>query len=123
MSKSTRDKKKLESCSPCIKKAKKISKEKSKEPKKNNRSFLGKIIVKYDVGLSNNFYIRGSGAGLSWQQGVLMKNIGPDEWEWEPSAAFTECEFKVLINDQWYEAGDNHKFASGAIFQYTPFFP
>lgn len=82
----------------------------------------GKVIIKYDVGFNNSLYIRGKGAGLSWDKGVPLKNMGPDEWIWEPTQAFNECEFKVLINDQCYENGENHHLAGGASIQYTPFF-
>ena len=95
------------------------------------RKFLGiknapvhttRILVKYDVGFKNQLYIRGSGAGLSWNKGLLLRNIGRDEWIFEIQMPFTLCEFKVLINDQHYEQGENHRLASGKLFQYTPRF-
>jgi len=86
--------------------------------------FQGKtrILVKYDVGFKNHLYIRGSGAGLSWSKGQPLKNIGSDEWIWEAPFPFTECEFKVLVNDEHYEQGENHRLVSGKFFQYTPRF-
>ncbi|MGE0670457.1 MAG: hypothetical protein AB7H48_00490 [Parachlamydiales bacterium] len=82
-----------------------------------------RIVVKYDVGFNNTLSIRGNGAGLSWDRGAPLKNIGPDEWVWETSAPFTDCEFKVLINDQNYECGENHHLGPSSKFQYTPSFP
>jgi hypothetical protein len=82
----------------------------------------GRVVIKYDVGFNNSLYIRGRGAGLSWDKGELLKNISADEWVWEPSVAFNECEFKVLINDASYEGGENHHLAPGAQLQYTPAF-
>ena len=82
----------------------------------------GRVTIKYDVGFNNALYIRGHGGGLSWEKGVPLKNIGPDEWVWEPSQTFNDCEFKVLINDQYYEGGENHHLAGGATIQYTPSF-
>lgn len=81
-----------------------------------------RVLVKYDVGFKNHLYIRGSGAGLSWERGLPLKNIGRDEWVWETQIPFTACEFKVLINDQHYEHGENHRIASGKAFEYTPRF-
>lgn len=81
-----------------------------------------KITIKYDVGFKNSLYIRGSGAGLSWQKGKLMKNIGADTWVWETDADFKEIEFKVLVNDQAYEEGENHRLQSGKPVQYSPRF-
>jgi len=82
----------------------------------------GKVVIKYDVGFNNILFIRGRGAGLSWDKGIPLKNIGADEWVWEPSQTFNECEFKVLVNDQSYESGENHHLTCGAAIQYTPSF-
>jgi hypothetical protein len=81
-----------------------------------------RLTIKYDVGYPNQFYIRGQGANLSWDQGQLLKNVKPDEWVWETDVPFTQCEFKVLINDQLYECGDNHLLHPGAVLLYTPHF-
>lgn len=81
-----------------------------------------RIVVKYDVGFSNALYLRGKGANLSWDKGVLLKNTRSDEWVWETDVPFTNCEFKVLINDEQYEIGDNHPLNCGATVQYTPKF-
>ncbi|MBM3208417.1 MAG: hypothetical protein FJZ57_07455 [Chlamydiae bacterium] len=82
----------------------------------------GKVVVKFDVGFSNALFIRGQGAGLSWEKGVPLKNVGACEWVWEPDHAFNECEFKVLINDQQYENGENHHIRYGDVIQYIPVF-
>lgn len=81
-----------------------------------------RVVVKYDVGFKNALYIRGHGAGLTWERGRLMKNIGPDTWVWETDSPIHECEFKVLINDQHYEAGENHHLKHGKHVEYTPRF-
>jgi hypothetical protein len=96
---------------------KKVHKESHDEKK-----IPGRVVVKYDVGFNNSLYIRGQGAGLSWDKGVPLQNISPDEWVWEPSVAFNECEFKVLINDASYEGGDNHHLMPGSSVHYTPSF-
>lgn len=81
-----------------------------------------RVLIKYNVGFKNNLYIRGHGGGLTWSKGVMLKNIGPDEWVWEPSTPISDCEFKVLINDEKYELGENHHITTGKLFQYTPRF-
>ena len=80
------------------------------------------VTVRYDAGFPNNLFIRGSGAGLSWDRGVPLKNIGYDGWVWETDSHFGECEFKVLINDRHYETGENHHLHEGESIQYTPRF-
>jgi hypothetical protein len=81
-----------------------------------------RITAKIDVGFGNALYIRGKGANLSWDKGLEMKNVKPDEWVWECNDSSFSGEFKVLINDAQYEMGDNHRIKQGAHFQYSPQF-
>lgn len=95
-----------------------VTEQKNVEKKAAN----ARVIIKYDVGFRNSLYVRGKGANLSWDKGVPLKNIKADEWIWEPEAPFSQCEFKVLINDSCYEAGENHHLNPGMKIQYTPKF-
>jgi len=81
------------------------------------------IIIHYDVGFNNQIYLRGAGANLSWDKGVKLKNTKADEWIWETDLPFNLCEFKVLINDQIYETGENHRITTGNSMRYAPKFP
>lgn len=81
-----------------------------------------RITLNIDVGFSNALYLRGQGANLSWDKGILLKNIKADEWVWETNVPFTSCEFKVLVNDVTYEVGQNHTLTCGASICYTPQF-
>lgn len=81
-----------------------------------------RISVKYNVGFGNLLYIRGNGANLDWNKGLPMKNTKSDEWTWESTTPFTNCEFKVLINDQTFESGPNHQLKSGECVTYVPHF-
>lgn len=81
-----------------------------------------RVTIKYDVGFTNFLTIRGSGANLSWDKGVPLKNIKKDEWVWENTMPFSQCEFKILLNDKEYELGDNHVIQSGSTILYTPRF-
>lgn len=80
------------------------------------------IIVKYDVGFNNHLFLRGNGANLNWEKGAPLKNVKRDEWIWETDTPFSACEFKVLINDKHYEAGENQKITCGAVLHHTPKF-
>lgn len=82
-----------------------------------------RIVVHYDIGYSNNLFIRGTGANLSWDKGQPLKNVKNDEWVWETDENFTNCEFKVLINDYIYETQENHILRKGQTLEYTPIFP
>lgn len=65
------------------------------------------IAARVDVGFGNNLYIRGEGAGLSWDVGILMKNLSPYEWAWETKNASKPIEYKLLINDELWANGEN----------------
>jgi hypothetical protein len=86
------------------------------------KSSLTRVIVKCDVGFGNTLFIRGKGANLNWNKGISLKNIKADEWIWECNQPFSECEFKVLINDVQYEMGENHRVKQGSSVQLTPRF-
>ena len=66
-----------------------------------------RIIARVDVGFGNNLYIRGEGAGLSWDVGILMRNRSPYEWAWERKTADNPIEYKLLINDELWANGEN----------------
>lgn len=84
---------------------------------------LTKITVKCDCGFPNTLYLRGEGiAGLSWNKGVPMKNVKPDEWVWETNKPFITGQYKVLINDKQYETGENHPINCGTQVCCTPKF-
>jgi len=94
----------------------------SKSKTTNTSKKKTQVIIKYDVGYPNNVFVRGNGANLDWNKGKVLKNNGNDEWVWETSSSFTTCEFKVLINDEVYEYGNNHNVKCGSKFVYTPNF-
>lgn len=96
--------------------------EKKSYPTPDLKKGKTRITIKYDAGYPNDLYIRGKGANLSWEKGQKLKNSNHDEWIWETDLPFTTCEFKILINDCHYEAGDNHHLASGTSILYTPNF-
>ncbi len=92
------------------------------EASTTHKSGVTRIKVRYNSGFGNNLFIRGKGANLSWDKGLPLKNLKHDEWVWETTVPFSQCEFKVLINDVHYEQGNNHHLQSGDTSEYTPRF-
>lgn len=91
---------------------------KSKETKTKTR-----IIAHFDCGFPNSLFIRGEGIStLSWDKGIAMKNISPNEWIWESDRPCSTVQFKVLINDNCYEQGENHTTAYGQATEFSPKF-
>ncbi len=94
-----------------------------KEPRKASGKKT-RIIVQCDVGFPNTVFVRGEGVpDLNWKKGAPLKNIKPDEWVWETDTFFDQGTFKVLINDQTYELGENHPIYPGASIRINPKFP
>ncbi|MFC2049085.1 hypothetical protein ACFLR2_00210 [Chlamydiota bacterium] len=83
-----------------------------------------RIIVQVDPNFPNEIYLRGEGlSDLSWEKGVQLKHEKPDEWVFETEAPFSTAEFKVLVNDNTYEMGENHPLYPGASVRINPKFP
>ena len=77
-------------------------------PKKLSNAMATVIVAKYDVGFGNKLFIRGEGAGLSWDVGVEMKNVENDVWVWttnDHKEGQIVCKF--LINDDIWSDGEN----------------
>ncbi|MCE5317570.1 MAG: hypothetical protein LLG04_09470 [Parachlamydia sp.] len=97
-------------------------KEMQKPSVSNQKAGKTRIVVKYDVGFGNILYIRGKGANLNWDRGIALKNTKSDEWVWETDLPIAAGEFKILINDNRYELGDNHPIKSHAAVEIKPRF-
>ena len=95
-----------------------------KAAKKNpaKKSPKTSIVANVDVGFGNSLYIRGEGAGLSWDKGVEMENRSPYEWVYSTSAAKGGITYKFLINDEVWAEGDNLTVAAGGTSFSTPVF-
>lgn len=95
------------------------------EPSVKSKQFKSKtkIIVRFDCGFSNALFIRGEGiSSLAWDKGVPLKNISPTEWMWESDRPCSTVQFKVLLNDNHFELGENHSIAFGQETEVIPKF-
>ncbi len=90
---------------------------------KHADSVVTVVVAKYDVGYGNNLFIRGDSAGLSWDAGVLMKNVENDVWVWTTNEAIDGAvEFKFLLNDEGWCLGENMSAPAGETTTITPAF-
>ena len=80
------------------------------------------IIARVDVGFGNQLYIRGAGAGLSWEKGLQLENVSAYEWAFATTKAKSDVVFKFLINDELWAEGDNIIVAKGATSISSPVF-
>ncbi len=80
------------------------------------------ITARVDVGFGNALFVRGEGAGLSWDKGLPMQNLGADLWQVilaESARAYT---FKFLVNDLTWSTGPDFSAACGTSVTLTPEF-
>ena len=80
------------------------------------------IVARVDVGFGNSLYIRGEGAGLSWNKGVQLDNISPYEWAFTTTKAKGDVSFKFLINDEVWAETDDLTVAKGVTSISSPVF-
>jgi hypothetical protein len=65
-----------------------------------------------DLPLGRELFIRGKGAGLSWNRGVKLTRIDWERFEFRTATPFSgELEYKLLISDDTkkWEGGANHR--------------
>jgi len=81
-----------------------------------------KIIAKVDIGYGNILYLRGEGAGLTWEKGVPM-DYTEGEWSWSVTTSASQViTFKFLINDTTWSSGGNLTVTAGETLISTPSF-
>lgn len=78
------------------------------------------VEVKFNCGYGNSLYIRGELPLLTWSQGIEMTNLDEDSWIWIAPTTF-KGDFKILINDKFYEEGPNHTL-DGLYISVCPLF-
>ena len=100
--------------------AKKTAAPKAKIPSK--QVVKTSITARVDVGFGNQLYIRGAGAGLSWEKGLQLENVSSYEWAFATTKARSDVVFKFLINDELWAEGDNITVAKGATSISSPVF-
>jgi membrane protein involved in colicin uptake len=80
------------------------------------------IIARIDAGFGNQLYVRGEGAGLSWEQGTALENTSPYEWALTTTKATGEVTFKFVLNDEIWAEGDNLTVQAGGESISSPTF-
>lgn len=80
------------------------------------------ISARVDVGFGNSLSIRGEGAGLSWDTGLLMDCVEANLWRVTLPESARGYAFKFLVNDLTWSTGPDFTAASGASVTLTPEF-
>lgn len=77
--------------------------------------------MKVDVGYGNTLFLRGQGAGLTWEHGQPLVCVDGKTWRWSGEAK-DPITFKILINDQIWSAGSDLTVAPGQKLEIAPEF-
>jgi hypothetical protein len=80
------------------------------------------ISVQIDIGFGNHLTVRGSGPGLSWDEGLVMECAGPSLWTIALAKASKPVTFKVLVNDLSWSTGADYVVAPGKSITIVPTF-
>jgi hypothetical protein len=80
------------------------------------------ITAAIDIGFGNTLFIRGSGAGLSWEEGKALGWAPGGAWTLVLPAVDAPFAFKFLVNDQSWSADPNYEAAPGDTVTVTPVF-
>jgi hypothetical protein len=79
------------------------------------------IEAKIDVGFGNNLFLRGQGAGLSWDHGIPLTCVDGKTWQWS-GRADDKLTFKLLLNDAVWAKGADLVAAPGQKVEVAPAF-
>lgn len=80
------------------------------------------ITAKIDVGFGNTLYVRGDGAGLSWDRGTPLVCQAADSWTIVLPSVAKPFSFKFVLNDQEWGAGKDYLAGPGDTVTVTPSF-
>ena len=84
-------------------------------------SSITTIEARVNVGFGNHLFLRGQGAGLSWERGTPLKCVDAQTWRWSAPAA-EPLTFKLLLNDTKWAQGDDVIAAPGSRLEVAPRF-
>lgn len=79
------------------------------------------IEAKIDVGFGNNLFLRGQGAGLSWERGIPLTCVDGKTWQWTARAG-DKLTFKLLLNDAVWAKGNDLVAVPGQKVEVAPAF-
>ena len=81
------------------------------------------LTVSVLIGIGNKPYLRGSGGGLSWEQGIVMDFQEIGKWRWVAPVDLSEpLELQVYRNDEDPDRQGRHTLMPGQKLEISPKF-
>ena len=87
-----------------------------------SKPVLTTIGARIDIGFGNALFIRGEGAGLSWDQGLVMDCMEDNFWRVVLPESARGHTFKFLVNDLTWNTGPDYTVPAGGNVTLTPEF-
>ena len=88
---------------------------------KDNRSIT--LIAYLNIDISSTPYVRGEGAGLSWDEGVPMEFVEIGKWQWTVENALESTSCRIFKDDSLAARGDDIIIKVGEKVEVYPKFP
>ena len=80
------------------------------------------ITALVDIGFGNTLYVRGEGAGLSWDAGIALDCVADDKWSITLPHNGKAVVYKFLLNDLSWSVGADYVTDAGAKVTLVPTF-
>jgi hypothetical protein len=80
------------------------------------------VTAQIDIGFGNALFLRGEGAGLSWDKGLLMTCVNDHQWSVVLGESARPIVFKFLVNDLSWSAGEDYSVGAGSSVTLVPTF-
>ena len=95
----------------------------SSAPKQRSKKTDSTVVVHALIGIGNKHYLRGSGGGLSWEQGVAMEFQEIGKWRWvAPAELKAAIEVQVYCNDEEPDQQSPQRLEPGGQLELRPTF-
>ncbi len=80
------------------------------------------LLVNLLSSIGNTPYVRGEGAGLSWDKGVEMRFVEIGIWEWSATEVEEPVRARIYLNDKISAYGEDIELNAGEQLEVTPEF-
>ena len=83
------------------------------------------VVASVFIGIGNKPFVRGSGAGLSWDKGIAMEFVEIGKWQWIPPADLDvdePVELQLFRNDEDVDSTGKYTLEPGQQLDISPVF-
>lgn len=82
-----------------------------------------RLRARLSIGENDVICVRGEGGGLDWQEGLPMRDLEDDLWEWVSQPTNEPITCQLYLNDEIAAFGEDISINSGQTLEISPSFP